>query len=29
MIYEMTQPQAYAVLYFIDYIRNNVQPTEA
>ena len=29
LIYEMTQPQAYAVLYFIDYIRNNVQPTEA
>ena len=27
-IYDMTQPQAYAVTYFIDYIRNNVQPTE-
>lgn len=27
-VYEMTQPQAYAVTYFIDYIRNQVQPTE-
>ena len=27
-VYDMTQPQAYAVTYFIDYIRNTVQPTE-
>ncbi len=28
LVYDMTQPQAYAVTYFIDYIRNTVQPTE-
>ncbi len=27
-VYDMTLPQAYAVTYFIDYIRNTVQPTE-
>ena len=28
LIYNMTQPSAYAITYFIDYIRNQVQPTE-
>ena len=28
LVYDMTQPSAYAVTYFIDYIRNQVQPTE-
>lgn len=28
LVYNMTQPSAYAITYFIDYIRNQVQPTE-